>query len=313
MSLFTRDFQAGEPHGLRYNLEKSCYGSPCTATRVVDSRREFVFAIGTLLAAAPLSAQNQQRPKVSRVGYLFGSSPSVSARYEASFRDRLRALGYVEGKNLVIEYRWAAGNFDLLPALAAELVELHVDVIVADGDPVIFAAKQATNTIPIVMTAVGDPVGRGFVTSLARPGGNVTGVSNLAVALTLKWLEMVKEIAPGLPKVAILGNDANPTHKLFRAEAHRGAPSLNVRLQNVDVHASDDLDKAFASIVSEGAGAVVVLPDPLLALVLRRPIAELAVRQRLPALGTFKEQVEAGSLVSYGPSLVDNHRQAAAY
>ncbi len=229
-----------------------------------------------------------------------------------AFRERLHELGYVEGKNLVIEYRWAEGNFERVPDLAAELVRLRVDVIVAVGDPVILAAKQATSTIPIVMASVGDPLGRGFVASLARPGGNITGVSNLAVALTGKWLESLKQIVPTLSQVAVLRNPANPTHALFWAEAQAAAPKLGLKLQSVEVRTPDDLDGAFASI-RERSAALVVLPDPLLAGILRGRIAELATKNGLPAVFTFKEQAEAGGLISYGPSLLVNYRRAATY
>jgi putative ABC transport system substrate-binding protein len=265
------------------------------------------------MLTAPFASLGQQQSKVARIGYLAASSMTDNARYVQAFRESLHELGYVEGKNLLIEYRWAEGNYERLPDLAAELVRLRVDVIVAVGDPVILAARQATSTIPIVMPSVGDPVGRGFVASLARPGGNVTGVSNLAVALTGKWLEFLKQIVPTLSQVAILRNAANPTHALFWAEAQSAAPRLGLKLQDVEVRTPDDLDGAFASIVRERSAALVVLPDPLLVAVLRGRIAEHATRNRLPAMCTFREQAEAGGLLSYGPSLPVNYRHAATY
>jgi putative ABC transport system substrate-binding protein len=279
----------------------------------VNARRKLLVAASAVLLTTPLAALGQQQSKVARIGYLAGSSLTDNARYVQAFREVLHELGYVEGKNLVIDYRWAEGNFERLPDLAAELVRLRVDVILAVGDPVILAAKQATSTIPIVMASVGDPVGRGFVASLARPGGNITGVSNLAVALTGKWLESLKQIVPTLSQVAVLRNAANPTHALFWAEAQSAAPRLGLKLQNVEVRTSDDLDGAFASIIRERSAALVVLPDPLLAGFLRGRIAELATRNRLPAACTFKEQAEFGCLLSYGPSLPVNYRRAAAY
>jgi putative ABC transport system substrate-binding protein len=279
----------------------------------VNARRKLLVAVSAVLLTTPLVARGQQQSKIARVGYLAASSVTDNPHYAQAFRDGLHDLGYVEGKNLVIEYRWAQGNFERLPDLAAELVRLRVDVIVAVGDPVIFAARQATNTIPIVMASVGDPVGRGFVASLARPGGNITGVSNLAVALTGKWLEALKEIVPTLSQVAVLRNAANPTHALFWAEGQSAAARLGLRLQSVEVRSSDDLDRAFASIINERSGALVVLPDPLLASVMRGRIAELATRNRVPTVCTFKEQAEAGALLSYGPSLPVNYRHAAIY
>jgi len=279
----------------------------------VNARRNLLVAASAVLLATPLATLGQQPSKVARIGYLAGSSLTDNDRYVKVFRESLHELGYVEGKNLVIEYRWAEGHFERLPDLAAELVRLRVDVIVAVGDPVILAAKQATSTIPIVMASVGDPVGRGFVATLARPGGNITGVSNLAVALTGKWLEYLKQIVPTLSQMAVLRNASNPTHALFWAEAQSAAARLGLQLQGVEVRTSDDVDGAFATIIRERSAALVVLPDPLLAGFLRGRIAELAMRNRLPAMYTFKEQAEAGGLLSYGPSLSVNYRHAATY
>jgi len=261
----------------------------------------------------PLISRAQQQPKVARIGYLAGDFITANPQRLQAFRDGLRELGYIEGTNLFIEYRWAEGKFERLPDLAAELIRLRVDVIVAVGDPVIFAAKQATSTTPIVMASVGDPVGRGFVASLARPGGNITGVSNFSATLIGKWFEMLREIVPTLFQVAVLRNAANSTHLLFWMEAENAAPKLGLKLQKVEIRSSDELDEAFASVVRARSGAVVVLPDPLLAGVLGRRIAELATRSGLPTMCTFKEQVEVGSLLSYGPNLTVNFHRAANY
>ena len=279
----------------------------------MNARRKLLVAIGAGVLTTPLASLGQQPSKVARIGYLAADSMTTNPQRMQAFRDGLHELGYVEGKNVVIEYRWAQGKFERLPDLAAELVRLQVEVIVAVGDPVIFAVRQATSAIPIVMASVGDPVGRGFVASLARPGGNVTGVSNLAVTLMGKWLEFLKEIVPALSQVAVLQNAANPTHALFWTEAQSAAPRLGLKLQNVEVRSPDDLDGAFASMVRARSGALVVLPDPLLAGVLPARIAELATRNRLPTMGTFKEQAEAGGLLSYGPSLTANFHRTAAY
>ena len=279
----------------------------------MNARRKLLVAIGASVLTTPLASLGQQQSKVARIGYLAADSMTANPDRVQALRDGLHELGYVEGKNFVIEYRWAEGKFERLPGLAGELVRLPVDVIVAVGDPVIFAAKQATSTTPIVMASVGDPVGRGFVVSLARPGGNVTGVSNFAATLMGKWLELLKEIIPTLSRVAVLRNDANPTHALFWMEAQSTAPKLGLALQSAEVSSSDDLDKAFASVVLARSGAVVVLPDPLLAGVERRRIAELATRNGVPTMCTFREQVEVGGLVSYGPDLTANFHRAASY
>lgn len=274
-------------------------------------RRTFTVLTGVLMA--PLTSLGQQQPKVARIGFLAGDSLTDHRHRLQTFLDGLRELGYVEGKNLVIEYRWAEGHYERLPSLATELVRLPVDVIVAVGDPVIFAAKQATSTIPIVMASVGDPVARGFVVSLARPGGNVTGVSNFAVTLMGKWLELLKEVLPALSQVAVLRNAGNPTHPLFWMEAQSAAPRLGLKLQDVAVRSSDDLDEAFGSVVRARSGAVVVVPDPLLAGAAEKLVADLALRNGVPMMGTFREQVELGGLLSYGPDLADNSHRAASY
>ena len=274
-------------------------------------RRTFIVLTGVLMA--PLASFGQQQSKVPRIGFLAADSRADNRHRLQTFRDGLHELGYVEGKNLVIEYRWAEGHYERLPSLAAELVRLPVDVIVAAGGPVIFAATRATSTIPIVMVSVGDPVARGFVASLARPGGNVTGVSNFLVPLMGKWLELLKEILPTLSRVAVLRNAANATHPLYWMEAQSAAPRLGLKLQDVEVRSSDDLDEAFASVVRARSGAVVVVPDPLLAGAAEKRVVELALRNGVPTMCTFKEQVEDGGLLSYGPDLAVNSYRAAAY
>src|SRR5690349_10940841 len=198
-------------------------------------RRTFIGILAGGLLAAPPVVGAQPAGKVPRIGYFDGASSSTNPELTDAFRDQMRQLGYVEGKNLVIEYRWADGKYDRLPDLAADLVRLRVDVIVCAGDPVILAAKQATTTIPIVMASVGDPVGRGFVSSLAHPGGNITGVSNFAVALSGKWLELLKQVVPNLSRVAILRNADNPTHPLFWAEAQRVAGEVGLTVRSFEV------------------------------------------------------------------------------
>jgi putative tryptophan/tyrosine transport system substrate-binding protein len=277
-------------------------------------RLRFSCAVVLALALAIASLANAQprRGKIPRIGYLNGGSPATFAGTVDAWRQGLRELGYVEGQTIFIEYRYADGRFERLPELAADLVRLNVDVILAEGDPVIAAAKQATSTIPIVMTAVGDPVGRGFAQSLAHPGGNITGVSNLAVALTGKWLELARELVPGVHHVAIVSNALNPTHPLFLAEAQAPAQSLGLKVTNIGVKSIEDYEPAFAAIVREHIGAAVVLPDPL-SFGARARIVEIANRARVPSVYTFREQVEPGGLISYGPNLAANARRAATY
>ena len=258
------------------------------------------------------AAEAQQPAGIPRIGYIEAGSATGSGNPLEAFRQGLRELGYIEGQNIIIEYRWAEGRAERLPELAAQLVRLQVKVIVATGEQVILAAKQATGTIPIVMTAVGDPVGRGFVASLARPGGNITGVSNMAVELTGKWVELLKEIVPTLSQVAVLKNPANRTHAFFWREAQTAAQTLRVKAQAFDVQGPDGFEGAFAAISQERPGGLLVLPDPM-TIGQRARIADFAAKQRLPSIYTFRQHVEAGGLISYGPSLQANFRRAAAY
>jgi ABC-type uncharacterized transport system substrate-binding protein len=275
-------------------------------------RRAFLGTLAGGLLAAPLAVEAQPPGKVRRIGYFDGASPSTNPELNDAFRGQMRQIGYVEGQNLVIEYRWADGQYDRLPDLAADLVRLRVEVIVTVGDPVIQAAKKATTTIPIVMASVGDPVGRGFVASLARPGGNITGVSNFAVALSGKWLELLREAVPHPSQVAILRNSANPTHPLFWMEADKAAKGLGLKLQSLEVRSPEDIDTAFESMLKERVGAFVTLPDPLLT-GQRVRIADLAAKAHLPAIAAFRENVEVGTLMAYGPSLAANRRRAAVF
>ena len=272
-------------------------------------RRRFVAALGAVLIA-PAAGEAQQSGKVWRVAYFDGGAAKTNPAFVDAFRDGLRDLGYVEGKNILIEYRFAEGKYERLPAFAADLVRIAVDVIVCVGDPVILAAKQATSTIPIVMASVGDPVGRGFVSSLAHPGGNITGVSNFAVALSGKWLELLKQVVPNLSRVAILRNADNPTHPLFWAEAQRVAGEVGLAVRSLEVRDAKDIEAAFASMPQERVDAFAVLPDPLL-FGQRIQIADLAASARIPGIAAFRENVEVGALIAYGPNLAANRRRAA--
>ncbi len=264
------------------------------------------------LLAGPFPSHAQRPAKVPRIGFLGAGSASVNRHFADAFLQGLRELGYVEGQNIAIEYRWAEGRAEQLPDLAADLVRLKVDVIVAGSTPAARAAKQATTTIPIVAAAVGDPVGTGLVASLARPGGNLTGLADITVDLSAKRLELIKEVVPTASRVAALWNPTHPTNPLQLRETQVAAQALGLTLQPLEVREADELDRAFAAMRRERAGALVVLSDPL-TVFHRRRLADLAARDRLPAMYPFREQVEAGGLMAYGPSLPGLFRRAAIY
>jgi putative ABC transport system substrate-binding protein len=235
-------------------------------------------------------------------------SPQLDA-----FRQALRELGWVEGQNIVIDYRFAEGRFDRLPDLAAELVRLKVDIIVAQPTPAAAAAKNATETIPIVMISVGDPVGLGLIASLARPGGNVTGSSySVGLEIAGKGLELLKETVPKVRRVAILSNPANPGHPLAIREVNVAARSLGVQLQLLEARDPNEFDGAFAAMATERVGVLLVVADSMF-LLHRTRLADLAARSRLPAAYGNREIVEAGGLMSYGPSVRDLFRRSATF
>ena len=277
-------------------------------------RRAFISSIAISLLAAPFAVEAQPAGKVPRIGFLVAASASDSAyaRLIETFRQGLRDLGYVEGRNIVVEYRYADGKYERLPALAAELVRLKVDVIVSHGTPGPLAAKQATSAIPIVMTSAGDPVGSGLVSSLARPGGNVTGLSLMVPELGGKRLQLLKEILPGLSRVAVLWNAANPYASLVAREMEATATTLGVQLQALVVRGPDDFAGALAAATTGRAGALTAVEDPL-TITKRTQIVDFAAKSRLPAIYGVKEFVDAGGLMSYGVNLVDLYRRAAAY
>ncbi len=267
-----------------------------------------------LLFAAPLVADAQPTGKrVPRIGYLDGASLSANSGRIEAFRQGLRDLGYVEGQNLAIEWKSADGKDDRLPGLAAELVRLKVDAIVTGGAGATRPAKEATVTIPIVMAQDSDPVESGFVTSLARPGGNVTGLSTLHPAISAKRLEILKEVLPRLSRVAFFGTStwAGNTHGL--RETQLAAEALGLRLQYVDVSRPQDFGMAFqAAGKGQAEAAIMLVWGPLLN-PRRKEIAELAVKSRLPTIYREREQVEAGGLMAYGPNIPDLFRRAASY
>ena len=268
--------------------------------------------IAFVLVVAGAVAEAQQSTKVPRIGYLAGASLSAIAFRHEAFRHGLRELGYVEGKNIVIEWRSAEGELERLPTLGAELVRLKVEVIVTAGPPATRAAKEATSTIPIVMTNDADPVASGFVASLARPGGNITGLSTLAPEISGKQLELLKEIVPRLSRVAVLGTSTVPQYAHVLKEVELAAVALRVKHQNLDVLDPKDIEIAFRAAGTGRAGAVLVLSSPL-AISQRAQIADLAIKSRLPAIFPQIEYVEAGGLMSYGVSITDLDRRAATY
>ena len=274
-----------------------------------------IFSILLSIALMGVGAigQAQQSTKIPRIGYLNAVSPSsVSDRIEA-FRQGLRELGYVEGKNIVIVSRYADGNLERLPALAAELASLKVDVIVSSGPVPTRFTKKATATIPIVMAQDSDPVGNGFVATLARPGGNITGLSTLAPELSGKRLELLKEIVPRLSRVAVFGTSTQPGNAQALKEVELAARAFGINLQYVDVLDPKDIETAFRAAGKERADAVLMMVPSGVVNSLRKEIAELAVKSRLPATYQQSEYVEAGGLMSYGVSIDDLNRRAATY
>jgi putative ABC transport system substrate-binding protein len=257
-------------------------------------------------------AQAQQAKKVTRIGYLGGASLSAIAERIEAFRQGLRELGYVEGKNIVIEWRWAEGKLDRLPVLAAELVRLKVEVIVTAGATSTRAAKEATVTTPIVMANDADPVGSGVVASLARPGGNITGLSTLSPELSGKQLELLKEIFPKLSRVAVLGASTSTSSALALRETELAAGALGVQLQYLNVLGPKDIDTAFREAGKGRADAVLVLPTAVLN-TQRKQIVDLAIKSRLPAIYGRPEYVQDGGLMTYGVSITDLYRRAATY
>jgi ABC-type uncharacterized transport system substrate-binding protein len=267
--------------------------------------------LGALLFAPFATADAQQPKKVWQIGFLAaGSAQTAHSRIEA-FRQGLRAFGYVEGKDIVIEYRNAAGKVDQVPRNAVELVRLKVDIIVTAGPTDTRAAKEATSTIPIVMTQDPDPVGNGFVASLARPGGNITGLSRIAPELSGKQLELLKEIVPELSRVAVFGTSTEPGNAQSSREIELAAGVLGVKLQYLDILASKDVETAFEAARTGRADAVLILASPILTQ--RKQIADRALTSRIPAIYDRREFVDTGGLMSYGVNISDLDRRAATY
>ena len=268
-------------------------------------------ALGIL--AAPVVADAQAPGKVYRIGFLGGASPSSASHNVAAFRQGLQALGYIEGQNIVIEYRFAEGRNERFPDLAAELVRLKVDVILAVIMPAAVAAKNATGTIPIVTANAIDPVETGLVASLARPGGNVTGLTATAgPEITGKQLELLKAAVPRVSRVAVLWNPTRPEHPRILREAEGAARSLRLQLQLLEARRLDEFDSAFAAMTRERAGALFVLQDSMFFLH-RTRLADLAAKSRLPTMGALRDYAEAGGLMAYAANLPDLLRRAATF
>jgi putative ABC transport system substrate-binding protein len=278
-------------------------------------RRDF-FALLCGAAATstlrPLAADAQQTVRVPRVGFMGNSTAALEANLVGPFREGLRELGYQEGRNIVIEYRWAEGQYERFPALVAELLALNVDVIVTAGTPATLAVKKATTSVPLVMVAVGDPVGTGIAASLSRPGGNITGLSSIAPDLEGKRLELLREVVPKLSRVAVFWNPLNLFHAGSMQQARTAAQALRIELQALPVRVTKELDDAFAGLVKERPDALLLLADRVF-LHNRVPLMDFAAKHRLPNVNAYRELVEAGGLMSYGPSYEYMHKRAAMY
>ena len=274
------------------------------------SRKIFCFALSAMLYALCIPAEAQQPKKIPRIGFLGATTGTGSLARREAFRQGLRELGYVEGKNIVIE--WRRAEIERLPDLAAELVRLKVDVIVTGGPASTRPAKEATVKIPIVMSSDNDPVGSGLVASLARPGGNITGLSQMAPDLAGKRLELLKEIVPRLSRVAVLGNSNNPVNAQVLREMELAAGPFKVQLQYLDVLDPKDIETAFRGASKGRAEAVLVLGNPV-ATGQRAQIADLAAKNRLPAMYPQSDYMDAGGLMFYGPSITDLFHRAATY
>ncbi|MBI3127935.1 MAG: ABC transporter substrate-binding protein [Candidatus Tectomicrobia bacterium] len=275
------------------------------------SRKTVVFAMALALLASTQPA-GAQPAEIRRIGVLSPFTPSATALWHEAFRRGLRDLGWVEGRNIRVEYRYAEGREDRLPGLAADLVRLRVEVIVAAVSTDALVAKNFTKTIPIVMASTGDALGSGLVQSLARPGGNVTGLTQMAPEMGGKRLELLKEMVPGLSRVAVLWNPRGRISTLGWNETQLPARQLGIELHSVEVRSPGGLDKAFEEAKRTGAGALAIMPNPVFAGNMKR-LAELAAKNRLPAVFHLKEFAETGGLVAYGPDRSDLFRRAALY
>lgn len=280
----------------------------------MNNRRKLLVALGAGALAAPFSSFAQKPGKVWRVGFLAQRSRPASLDFDiyGAFPRGMREFGYVEGKNLVIEWRFADGKVERLPGLAAELVRLKVDVIVAGATPSVQAAHQATTTIPIVLVAVPDPVGEGFVTSLSRPGRNITGLSTIGTEVSIKQLELLRAMVPKISRVAVLFNPLNPSDSLILEQIHGAAYTTGVTVFPVEASSASQIEAGFGAMTRARTGALIVATDELF-YGQRTQIAKLAVRNHLPTIFSDWELTEAGGLMSYGQNLTEHYRRAATY
>src|SRR5215470_16350024 len=271
--------------------------------------------LGAMLFALCVSAQAQQPKKVPRIGYLSSGSPSTNLGYLQAFLQGLRELGYVEGKNVLIEYKWAEGRFERMPELAEQLVRLKVDLIVVSNASVARAAKKVTTAIPIVMVSAGDPFRDGLIASLARPGGNVTGLTNMGIDLGAKRLELLKVVFPTLTRVAVLPSPIRPgLERAELKEIQAAAPPLKLQLQILEVRTADDFERAFEDAAKTSVGALIVTRDPTaLFSTHENRIVELAVKNRLPAMYPQIRYISAGGLMCYAEDELENYRRVATF
>jgi putative ABC transport system substrate-binding protein len=281
---------------------------------LTDKRLTLVVALAFGVLCTPLAAEAQQSTKVPRIAFLSLSSPPASGpRPVGPLTKRLRELGYEEGRNIAIEYRWAEGKIDRLPDLAAELVGLPVDVIISGDTDAILAVRRLSQTIPVVMTVIADPVGSGLVASLARPGGNTTGLTIMASELAAKRLQLLREIVPRATRIAVLAHpDHRPTAQMIR-ETEVAAQALNVPLQIVQVRGPDELESAFANMIRARASAVIIQNHARFNSPMLRRLADLAIKHHLPAMYPFRGFADVGGLIAYGPNGGDIWRRAATY
>jgi putative ABC transport system substrate-binding protein len=275
-------------------------------------RREFISLFCGIAAIASGSARAQSSGSLHRIGFLGNSTAVLEANLIGPFRKALRDLGYAEGRDIAIEYRWAEGNYERFPALVAELIASGVEVIVTAGTPAAFAVKNATSSIPCVMVAVGDPVGTGLVVSLARPGGNLTGLTSISPELEGKRLALLREMVPTLSHFAVLWNPANAFHVAAERGVQAAAKDFRMKVLSLGVRTSGELDDAFSAILAERPGALIVLADRVF-LHGRDRIMAFAGQQRLPGVYAYRELVEAGGLMSYGPNYAEMHASAAIF
>ncbi len=274
--------------------------------------RQFLIVSCAAILALPTAALGEKSDTLRRIGFLGNSTAALEANLIGPFREGLRSLGYVEGNNLLIEWRWAEGKYERFPALISELIAQNVEVIITAGTPATLAVKKATQTVPLVMVAVGNPVGNGIVPSLARPGGNITGLTSISTEMDGKRLELLKEAVPSVSYVAVLWNSASPLQVLAEKQVQIAAQSMQIKVLSLGVRTEEEIEAAFATMIRERPNALLVLADRLF-LHHRKLIMDFAAQQRLPGVHAYKELVDVGGLMSYGPSYEEMHRRAAYF